>query len=168
MPIYEFFCDRCNVIFNFFSGRVDTTTIPPCPKCGKKELDRRLSTFATIGKAKEDGEDPLSGVDESKMERALESLMRDAEGINEQDPKQMAALMRKFTDSTGINLGGSMEEAISRMEAGEDPEQVEQEMGDLLGSDEDFSLEALKKKVASGRKGPAHDEKLYELKPAIS
>lgn len=31
----------------------------------------------------------------------------------------MANLMRKFADKTGMRLGGSMEEAIARMEAGE-------------------------------------------------
>jgi len=57
-----------------------------------------------------------------------------------------------------------MQEAISRMEAGEDPEQVEREMGDLAGGGEDFSLDALKRKVSASRKAPVHDEKLYELK----
>ena len=165
MPIYECFCDRCNVIFNFFSSRIDTATIPVCPQCGREEMERRISTFATIGKAKEHTDDPLAGVDESKMEQAMQSLMRDAEGINDQDPRQMAALMRKFADKTGINLGEPMQEAMSRMEAGEDPEQVERDMGDLLGGDEDFSLDALKKKAAAGRKAPAHDEHLYELNP---
>jgi putative FmdB family regulatory protein len=164
MPIYEFYCDHCNVIFNFFSGRVDTITVPACPQCGKAKLDRRISTFATIGKAKEDSDDMYSGLDESKIEQAIQTLMRDAEGVNEQDPKQMAALMRKFSDKTGISLGDSMEEAIARMEAGEDTEQVEREMGDLLGGEEDFNLDAFNKKVAAGRKMPVHDEKLYDLK----
>lgn len=163
MPIYEFYCDRCNVIFNFLSKRIDTTTIPSCPQCGLEKLERRVSAFATIGKAKEDSDDPLAGLDESKMERAFESLMREAEGMNEDDPRQMAALMRRFTDKTGLNLGGSMEEAISRLEAGEDPEQVERDMGDLLGGEDDFSLEALKKKVVGDRRKPFHDETLYDL-----
>ena len=163
MPIYEFYCDTCNVIFNFFSSRVNTEKIPSCPRCGKNELEKQISTFATIGKAKEEGgDDPLSGLDEAKMERAFESLMREAEHINEDDPKQMAAMMRKFTSQTGIHLGESMEEALSRMEAGEDPEQVEKEMGDLLNG-EDFHLEAMKKAAGSRRRPPAHDEKLYEL-----
>jgi len=72
--------------------------------------------------------------------------MSEAENVNEDDPKQMASLMRKFTSKTGINLGDSMEEAISRMEAGEDPDQVEKEMGDQLG-DDDFSLESVKMKI---------------------
>ncbi len=163
MPIYEFYCDHCNVIFNFFSRRIDTSTIPACPRCGSEGLERRVSSFATIGKAREKSDDPLAGLDESRMERAFESLMREAEGMNEEDPRQMAALMRKFTEKTGISLGGSMEEAISRLEAGEAPEEVERDMGDLLGQDEDFSLDALKRKVATGRKMPVHDETLYEL-----
>ncbi len=162
MPIYEFYCDQCNVIFNFFSSRVNTTKIPDCPRCDKKELSKQISTFVTIGKAKEEGEDILGGLDESKMEGAFESLMREAEHINEDDPRQMASLMRKFTSQTGVHLGDSMEEAISRMEAGEDPDQVEKEMGDLLNED-DFSLESVKKKALHLSRQPVHDEKLYEL-----
>jgi hypothetical protein len=150
------------VIFNFYSSRVNTTKVPACPKCGKEELAKQISTFATITKGKEESDEQLSGLDESKMEHAFESLMREAEHVNEDDPKQMASLMRKFTSQTGIHLGESMEEAISRMEAGEDPEQVEKEMGELL-NEEDFSLESMKKKVLRLSSQPIHDEKLYTL-----
>ncbi len=162
MPIYEYYCDQCNVIFNFYSSRVNTTKIPDCPKCGKKELAKQISTFATISKGKGESDDQFSGLDESKMEHAFESLMREAEHINENDPKQMASLMRKFTSETGVRLGESMEEALSRMEAGEDPEQVEKEMGELLNED-DFSLESLKTLSRANNHPPVHDEKLYEL-----
>lgn len=163
MPIYEFYCETCNVIFNFFSRRINTTTIPSCPRCGKEKLARQLSTFATISKSVgETGEDELAGMDEAKMEKAFASLMREAEGMNEDDPRQMASLMRRFSKETGVNLGDSMEEALSRMEAGEDPDQVERELGDVLGEG-DFSFEALKKKGLAARRGPFHDEKLYDL-----
>lgn len=124
-----------------------------------------MSSFATIGKAKEsDGDDPFAGMDEIKMEQAMAGLMREAENVNEDDPRQMAQLMRKFADKTGLNLGGAMEEAIARMEAGEDPDQIEQELGDLMNGDDPLSLEAMKKKVqAGGRRPPVHDEKLYDL-----
>jgi putative FmdB family regulatory protein len=164
MPIYEFFCQDCNTIFNFFSSRVNTEKRPDCPKCGRKELARQLSAFAVIGKAKESShDDPLAGLDESKMEQALEGLMREAENINEEDPRQMAQLMRKFSDKTGINLGEQMDEAISRMEAGEDPDHIERDMGELLDSDEAFSLEGMKKKMRSTPKRPLYDETLYSL-----
>jgi putative FmdB family regulatory protein len=163
MPIYEFLCQDCNTIFNFFSSRVNTEKRPACPKCGRKELERQVSHFAVIGKAKEKEDDPLAGLDETKMEHALESLMREAEGMNEDDPRQMAQLMRKFSDKTGINLGDSMEEAIARMEAGEDPDAIEKDMGELLDADEAFSVEGLKKKMRSGPKQPLRDETLYQL-----
>jgi putative FmdB family regulatory protein len=162
MPIYEYYCDHCNVIFNFYSARVHTGKVPTCPRCGKEELAKQISTFATIGKTREEGDEQFSGLDESKMEHAFETLIREAEHISEDDPKQMASLMRRFTTESGIHLGESMEEAISRMEAGEDPEHVEQEMGDLL-SEDNFSLESMRKKVLRQRSQPVHDEKLYEL-----
>jgi putative FmdB family regulatory protein len=165
MPIYEFFCANCNKILNFFTRRPNTDKRPGCPQCGKPELQKMMSSFATIGKAKEtDSEDPFAGMDEAKMEQALAGLMREAEHVNEEDPRQMAQLMRKFADKTGLNLGGAMEEAIARMEAGEDPDQIEQEMGDLMEGDEPFSLEAMKKKVQAGQKRPpVHDDHLYDL-----
>ena len=44
--------------------------------------------------------------------------------------------MRKLTDATGLSLGPKMEEALARMEKGEDPEKVEEEMGDSIGEDD--------------------------------
>ncbi|MCL7488676.1 MAG: zinc ribbon domain-containing protein [Desulfobulbaceae bacterium] len=123
-----------------------------------------MSTFATIGKAGEAGEgDPSDAIDEAKMEQAFEGLLREAENVNEEDPRQMANLMRRFSDRTGISLGDRMEEALSRLEAGEDPDSIEQEMGDLLDADEGFTLEQMKKKALAGSRPPAKDDKLYEL-----
>jgi putative FmdB family regulatory protein len=162
MPIYEFFCPDCNTVFNFFSRRINTDKQPDCPKCGREKIKKMMSTFATIGKADEEA-DPLAGMDETKMERAFEGLLREAENMNEEDPKQMAGLMRRFSDQTGISLGDQMEEALSRMEAGEDPDRIEKEMGDLLNEDDGFSFEAMKKKVRTAPPPPARDDKLYEL-----
>jgi hypothetical protein len=57
-----------------------------------------------------------------------------------------------------------MQEALKRMEAGEDPDAIEAEMGDLLEEEEPFAL-ADKKGSASGKKRPAptRDETLYDL-----
>lgn len=164
MPIYEFFCQDCNTIFNFFSRRINTEAQPDCPKCGRKGIKRMLSTFATIGRAAEDENgEGLAGIDEARMEKAFEGLMREAENINENDPRQMAGLMRKFSDKTGISLGDKMEEALARLESGEDPDLVERDMGDLLDADNGFSLEEMKKKGRVGPKLPNRDDKLYEL-----
>ena len=161
MPIYEFFCAPCNTIFSFFSSRINTSKVPDCPKCSKK-LKRQMSVFATIGRAKENDDNPFPDLDESKMESVLGELAREAENVNEDDPRQMARLMRKFSEKTGLELGGSMEEAMARLEKGENPDEIEQEMGELLEGEDPFSILQKKRKLARERK-PRRDETLYEL-----
>jgi putative FmdB family regulatory protein len=164
MPIYEFYCDHCHTIFNFFSRTVNTRKVPLCPRCKDNQLSRQVSMFAVTGRAKEDGAMDDLPVDEAKMEQAMQMLAGEAESINEDDPRQAAQLMRKLTQMTGLDLGDGMEEALSRMEQGEDPEKIEAEMGDLLEGDDPFQLKG-KKGAAIGqrRQAPERDETLYDL-----
>jgi len=123
-----------------------------------------MSAFAFTGKAKEGGEEEDLPFDESKMEKAMQMLAGEADRINEDDPRQAANLMRKLSNMTGMELGSGMEEAISRMERGEDPEQIEAEMGDLLESEDPFSFSGKKGKGgALVRRPPIKDETLYDL-----
>ena len=137
MPIYEFYCPDCHRIYSFLSKSVNTSGRPRCPGCKGRKLRREVSTFAMTGKAEEsDGMDDLP-IDESKMESAITALAGEAEGMNEDDPRAAARLMRKFSSMTGLEFNENMEQAMQRMEAGEDPEKIEQEMGDMMGEDED-------------------------------
>jgi hypothetical protein len=98
------------------------------------------------------------------MEQAMNMLAGEADKINEDDPRQAANLMRKLSDMTGMKLGSSMDEALSRMEKGEDPEQVEAEMGDLLEDEEPFLFPGKKVKgKKTKRAAPLRDETLYDL-----
>jgi len=102
--------------------------------------------------------------DETKMEKAMNMLAGETDKINEDDPRQAANLMRKLTDMTGMQLGSGMEEALSRMEKGEDPEKIEAEMGDIMEGEEPFLFPG---KTGSGikkkRPKPLVDETLYDL-----
>ena len=164
MPIYEFYCSDCNTIFNFFSKTINTEKRPACPKCPNPRLDRKMSVFSRLKNTnQEEGDDmPIPDFDESKMEKAMNLLASEAEHMDEEDPRQAANLMRKLTDMTGLNLGPGMEEALHRMEAGEDPEAIEAEMGDLLEGEDPFSFQA-----KSGKKirvnPPVIDETFYDL-----
>jgi putative FmdB family regulatory protein len=163
MPIYEFFCRDCNTIFNFFARRINTDSVPDCPKCSRK-LKKLLSSFATVGKAKEPGDEGLPpGFDESRMERALGELAQEAEKMNEEDPRAMARLMRRFSEKTGLALNEGMEKALSRLEAGEDPDQIEREMGDVFQGDDGLPFEFKQVRKVVGPKPPIHDETLYEM-----
>ncbi|MBD3392933.1 MAG: zinc ribbon domain-containing protein [Chitinivibrionales bacterium] len=164
MPIYEFYCPKCNTIYSFFSRGVNTEKTPLCPSCKKDTLRRRVSLFAVTGKAEEKGDDLDNlPIDESKMMGAMESLAGEAENLNEDDPRQAAKLMRKLSDMTGLRYQDNIEEALSRMEAGEDPEAIEESMGDALEGDEmPFVLDGKKGSVAKKRP-PHRDERLYEM-----
>lgn len=164
MPIYEFYCEDCNTIFNFFSRSVNTSKKPKCPKCRTKPLSRRMSAFAVTGRAREEGGDDDLPFDESRMEKAMQTLASEAESINEDNPRQAANLMRKLTDMTGLELGPGMTEALRRMEKGEDPDQIEAEMGDLLEGEDPFQLPGKKGAKTSGRRpAPQRDDTLYDL-----
>lgn len=162
MPIYEFYCSKCHMIFNFFSGSVNIEKRPSCPKCNKKELERRMSIFRSPKNRGGDEDTPMPDIDEAKMEKAMGVLAKEAEHLDEDDPRQAANLMRKLSDMTGLNLGPGMEEALSRMEAGEDPEQIEAEMGDLLENEDPFSFKETISQALKN-KPPAVDEELYYL-----
>jgi putative FmdB family regulatory protein len=164
MPIYEFYCENCNTIFNFYSKTINTTKKPNCPKCKTKILSRQMSAFAFTGKAKEDSDTDELPFDEGKMEKAMQLLAGEADKINEDDPRQAANLMRKLSDMTGLQLGPGMNEALKRMEAGEDPDAIEAEMGGLLEEEDPFLLSEKKGKArAEKRPAPIRDAKLYDL-----
>lgn len=161
MPIYEFYCNNCNTIYKFFSKVVNTEKIPHCPKCKKVKLQRQVSAFS-ISSGKKEEENDLPQLDESKMERAMGMLAQEADKIDEEDPKQAAELMRKLSKTAGIKMGAGMEEALHRLEQGEDPEKIEEEIGDLLEGEEPFILESKNKKGLNKPK-PKIDDTIYDL-----
>ena len=94
----------------------------------------------------------------------MQMLAGEADKINEDDPRQAANLMRKLSDMTGLELGDGMNEALKRMEAGEDPDTIEAEMGDLLETEEPFLLPDKKPGSSKPRRpAPKRDETLYDL-----
>ena len=142
MPIYEFACPDCRKIFSFLSKRVNPDRLPTCPKCGNKKLVKEVSRFAAPRGAKEpaaatepaDGGPPMPDVDDPRMMRAMSELERDMEHLDENNPKHMAHMMRKMKDIMPPGaMPKEMDVAIKRLEAGEDPEKIEADMGDLLG-----------------------------------
>lgn len=164
MPIYEFYCEGCHTVFQFFSRTIDTQKRPSCPKCKRPNLKREVSLFAMTGKAKEpqEGAEDLP-FDEEKMEQAMMTLASEAESIDENDPRQAANLMRKLSDMTGLELGDAMQEALRRMEAGEDPEAIEAEMGDRLEEEDPFCMPSKAKTVARRLRPPHRDTTIYDL-----
>ena len=161
MPVYEFYCADCHAIFNFLCRRVSIDKVPSCPRCNRQRLEKMVSTFA-ISRNLDEPPEGMPDIDESKIEQAMMTLAGDMENMDDDDPKAMAHFMRRLSTMTGLELGEGAEEALSRLEAGEDPEQIESEMGDLFDGNELFS----QKKIKGWKKQflpPEHDDTLYVL-----
>jgi putative FmdB family regulatory protein len=166
MPIYEFACPKCRKIFSFLSKRLNPDRPPVCPKCGNRNLEKQISGFAlTRGLAEpaargESGADegPMPDMDDPRVARAMAEVERDMEHLDENNPRHMAHMMRKMKDL--LPPGSAPKEldvAIKRLEAGEDPEKIEADMGDLLGD-----LMGGKEGGAGGNGGYSRDSGLYD------
>ena len=84
------------------------------------------------------------------------------------DPKQLGRFMRKMTDLMGDRTPESLQEMVRRLEAGEDPEKLEQQFGGIDGEGEagpaaDALWQTMKVKMKSMRDTPQRDPKLYEF-----
>ena len=160
MPIYEFYCPDCHMIFNFFTPRVNTAVRPSCPQCRRPDLERRASVFSISKQRSEDEHAGMPDVDESKLEQAMQMMAREAEGMDENDPRQAAEMMKRLCSATGLEMGPGMQEAMRRLEAGEDPDEVEADLGDVLENDELFTMA---KRGGRMQRPPAVDETIYDL-----
>lgn len=161
MPIYEFYCQDCHTVFSFFSPRIDTETQPDCPRCKRRDLPRRPSRFATLKHRGEDTPDPLDRLDDARLEGAMDSMMEEMGRLeNDEDPRVMGQMMRRFSQLTGLEMGEKMEDLVKQLDSGADPEALEQEFDDE--SMEDFFR--LKQALVSRReRPPVVDDELYYL-----
>jgi putative FmdB family regulatory protein len=162
MPIYEFACPKCRKIYSFLSHRVNPGRPPVCPKCGSKKMTKQVSRFAlTRGLAEsaaqtESGEPPMPDLDDPRVERAMMELERDMEHLDENNPRHMAQMMKKMKDLMPPgSVPKELDVAIKRLEAGEDPEQIEADLGDVLG---DF----MGRETGGGSGGYTRDSGLYD------
>src|ERR1051325_75862 len=141
MPIYEFACPKCRKIYSFLSKRINPDRLPVCPKCGNKKLTKQVSNFAfTKGVAEpaaKSGEDagmgPMPDMDDPRVARVMSEMERDIEHMDENNPKHMAHMMRKMKDIMPAGtVPKELDIAIKRLEKGEDPEKIEEDMGEAL------------------------------------
>lgn len=133
MPIYEYRCSDCrrrvSLLWRSFADM--ETKEPVCPRCGGSSLARLVSRVAIV----------------RSEESHMEDLADDSTlaGLDENDPKSIARWMRKMSQEMGEDLGEEFGEVVSRLEAGQSPEEIEETMPDLgaglgMGGDDDFGV----------------------------
>lgn len=166
MPIYEYYCPDCHVIFNFFSRSIRTDRRPKCPRCRRPDLEKQVSRFSATGRAAEKPGPETADSDpamDARMEKAFESMAADADAMDD-DPRSAAQFMRKLSGAAGIKLNGAMEKTLQRIEAGEDPDSIEADMGDALSEANPFGApEDGRGRVRNNAAPPERDETLHEF-----
>jgi len=130
VPTYEYRCLDCRKRFEVFMTYAEYGTRPvACPHCGSGNVQRR------IGRVR------VARSEESRLEDLADP---DKLAGLEDDPKALGRMMRQMSKEVGEDLGDVFDEVVSRLEAGQSPEDIEREIpelgseegGDLGGEDE--------------------------------
>lgn len=118
MPTYDFVCNHCAQRFDVFLTFAEYGKKPvACPHCQSKNVRRRMTKVR------------ISKSDSSRMD----SLADDFPGLEnlDDDPQAMGKMMRKMGREMGEDLPPEFNEVVDRLEKGQSPEQIEQEIPDL-------------------------------------
>ena len=163
MPIYEFYCPKCNKLLNFFARRVDTTTLPACPHCGEA-LSRQVSHFATMKSGDYSDELGDAPFDDSRMQDAVDRFGDKLDTLgNSDDPQKSAEMMRQFSEASGLGFNRDIQDAIKRLENGENPDTVSSEMDSILESGADPFAPGDRARTGTRPSAPEKDPTLYEM-----
>ncbi|BCX03126.1 MAG: hypothetical protein KatS3mg053_1064 [Candidatus Roseilinea sp.] len=129
MPIYEYRCQDCGRKVSIFwrsLSAVDEKSAR-CERCGSHRLVRLASHVRVVRGAGSGDTGASNGGDDA--------LLDEMASLDENDPRALGRFMRKMAQESGEDLGPEFDEVVTRLERGEDPEQIEKSMGDLFGDD---------------------------------
>jgi putative FmdB family regulatory protein len=104
MPIYEYQCQECRRVSSFLILNLQERFTPVCPKCGSHALDRVLSRVHVR----------LS--EETRLERLADPSAWG--GVDENDPKSMARLLKKMSQEMGEDSGEEVDQMVEEAMAG--------------------------------------------------
>jgi len=129
VPIYEYHCQDCkrrvSIFWRTFTEAEEGT--PACPRCGGANLTRLVSRVRLVRS------------EESRLDDLTD--FGDLPDFDESDPRSLGRWMRKMSAEMGEDLGPEFDEVVGRLEAGENPEEIEKTMPELMGEGgEDFSV----------------------------
>lgn len=130
MPIYEYYCPDNHTIYQFYAKTVaQGATVPRCPDNPKFRLRKIVSAFAITGGAGEEppADAPASETSEQdrRLDAAMDSMEKEFANFDENNPKEMARMMRRMTEVSGEKMDDQLEEVVRKLEEGADPDSLE-------------------------------------------
>jgi putative FmdB family regulatory protein len=117
MPVYQYRCLSCKKRFEIFLSYNDYgKKAVACPHCASQQVQRRIGRIR-VAKSEESRLESFGSPD------SLEGL--------EEDPRALGQMMRKMGSEMGEDLGPEFNEVVSRLESGQDPEEIEKALPEL-------------------------------------
>lgn len=107
MPIYEYVCENCGKPFSLFLSYADyDAAVVSCPDCGSESVRRKICPIrvATGEKAR------------------LQKISEEAAGSN--SSQMLGKVMRTIQENSGRELPPDTNEALTRLERGESPSEI--------------------------------------------
>lgn len=120
VPTYNYICGDCKKRISVYQSYEEYGHISiQCPHCDGTNLQRIINRVR------------FARSEDSR----LESLADPSQwgNFDENDPRSMARMMRKMGEELGEELPGEFDEVVDRLEAGQSPEEIENDMPDLGG-----------------------------------
>lgn len=121
MPAYDFRCNSCDrhVVLRYKTYDDYDNATPTCPHCDSTDLTRLISRVA-IGKSLTSR---LFSGDFDDDDAALSEL-------DDADPRTLGRVLREMNAEIGEDMGTEFDEVVSRLESGEQPEDIEASLPD--------------------------------------
>lgn len=168
MPIYEYRCGACRRKVSIFWRSLSAVNDAKaeCTHCGSRGLIRLVSRVRVI----------RGGAQADAAPEGDDNLLREMENVDENDPRALGRFMRKLASESGEDMPSEFNEVIGRLEKGESPEAIEQQMGDLLGGedgaagmmDDDYGTPPPDPSADADKKAEAEDRKKTEKKRTVA
>jgi putative FmdB family regulatory protein len=117
MPIYQYRCADCQKRFDIYMTYAEYGTKPvECPHCHSSNVVRRIGRIR-FARSEE------SRLDNLADPSALAGL--------EDDPRALGKMMRQMSREMGEEMPPEFDEVVDRLEAGQNPEDIEKAIPDL-------------------------------------
>ena len=125
MPIYEYRCLNCRRRFDRFMTYSEyESALVACSHCDSTNISRK------IGKIR------IARSDETRMDS-----LSDFEGMEnlDADPRALGQMMRRMKSEVGEEMPAEFDEVVNRLESGQSPEDIENDLPELGNAGEDSS-----------------------------
>ena len=117
MPNYEYRCLTCRKRFEIFLTYAEFGSRPIiCAHCLSDPVQRRIGRIR------------VARSDNSRMENMADPSA--LAGMDE-DPRALGRMMRQMSGELGEDMGPEFDEVVGRLEAGQNPEDIERDLPDM-------------------------------------